>query len=261
MVEVARDAPGRQPSRNACPQCGVPVFRDHRRSVDRLVGLFREVRRYQCKACGWQGLLVQSATLPSAATRRPRSLNGWIVVGVLLTSLVALAAGVYWISERANPMLLSTTPSQSLAGATPERTDAGTEAIGRVGEVRSDCVWAGPGDAPFPGKLAAALTAARLPSEIIDKIGVMHAGHLVTDRLSISNVGIRSADGRRNFGHSTKAMVLGNTICFGVRVNMPPDTITFADLYELVDEENRRYMIMVVARGGNVAVLEELTKD
>lgn len=261
MVEVARDAPGPRPSRNACPQCGVPVFRDHRRSLDRLVGIFREVRRYQCKACGWQGLLAQSTTPASAAPQRPRSLNGWIVVGVLLASLVALAAGIYWIGEGANPMSMAAAPSQSVAGTAPARTGAGAEETGRVDEVRSDCVWAGPGDAPFPGKLAAALTAARLPGEIVGKIDVMHAGHLVTDRLSISNVGIRSADGRRNFGQSTKAMVLGNTICFGVRVNMPPDTITFADLYELVDDENRRYMIMVVARGGNVAILEEQTKD
>lgn len=260
MVEVAREAPGPRPSRNACPQCGVPVFRDHRRSLDRLVGIFREVRRYQCKECGWEGLLAQPQEFPSSSPRPPRSRSTWIVVGVLLISLVALAAGIYWIDEGANPMAMATAPGQSVAVTAPQQNDARTEEIGRVNEVRSDCVWTGPGDAPFPGKLAAALTAARLPGEIVGKIDVMHAGHLVTDRLSISPVGIRSADGRRNFGQSTKAMVLGNTICFGVRVNMPPDTITFADLYELVDDENRRYMIMVVARGGNVAVLEEQTE-
>jgi hypothetical protein len=258
MVNVTPEGHGRQPSRIACPRCGVPVYRDHRRLRDRLVGMFHEVRRYHCKACGWQGLLAQPQAAPRSATHRPRSRTVWLVVGVLLTPLIVLGAAVYWIGEGEMPTSIA--PGRLIAGTPLAPTESAAVNITLSGEARSECVWGGPGEAPFRGTLTAALAAARLPSEIVDKFEIMHAGHLVSDRLAISNAGIRSADGRRHFGHTAKAMTLGNTICFSTKINMPPDTITFADLYELIDDENQRFTMMIVARGGNVAVLEEQTE-
>ena len=147
-------------------------------------------------------------------------------------------------------------PSLSSAVTPPQPTPAKVVAE-LSGEVRSDCVWGGPGESPYSGSLGAALTAARLPKEIVDKFEIMRANLLLSDRLEISSAGIRSADGRRKFGHVANAMALGTTICFTTKINMPPDTITFADLYELIDDMHRRYTIMIVVRGGNVAVLEE----
>jgi hypothetical protein len=258
MVNVTPEGHDRQPSRIACPRCGAPVYRDHRRLRDRLVGMFREVRRYHCKGCGWQGLLAQPQGTARSATHRPRSRTVWITVGVLLTPLIVLAAAVYWISEGEMPMSMD--PGRLIAGTPLEPKQSRAVDIALSGEARSECVWGGPGEAPYPGTLTAALAAARLPSELVDKFEIMHAGRLVSDRLEISKAGIRSADGRRHFGHTTKAMALGNSICFSTRINMPPDTITFADLYELIDAMNQRYTIMIVARGGNVAVLEEQTE-
>jgi hypothetical protein len=85
-----------------------------------------------------------------------------------------------------------------------------------VAESRHGCVWEGPGESPYFGTLATALTAARLPSEIVRKIEIMRDGGFVTDRLEISSVGIRTTDHRRFFGHTTKAMTMGESLCFGV---------------------------------------------
>jgi hypothetical protein len=45
---------------DACPRCGNPVRRVHRRFLDRLVGLILQIRlrRYRCMEanCGWSGL-------------------------------------------------------------------------------------------------------------------------------------------------------------------------------------------------------------
>jgi hypothetical protein len=44
-------------NRAACPACGQPLLdRVHRRKFDRVVSLFRSVRRYRCFACSWEGL-------------------------------------------------------------------------------------------------------------------------------------------------------------------------------------------------------------
>lgn len=220
--------------------------------------MFREVRRYHCKGCGWQGLLAQPQAAPQSARLPPLAHTIWIVVGLVLTPFIVLAAAVYWIGGGEMPM--SMTPGGLIAGTPLEPKESRAVDIALSGEARSECVWGGPGEAPYLGTLTAALVAARLPSELVDKFEMMHAGRLVSDRLEISKAGIRSADGRRHFGQTTKAMALGNTICFSTRINMPPDTMTFADLYELIDDDNQRHTIMIVGRGGNVAVLDEHTE-
>ena len=49
----------RSPRVSVCPKCGGPVYREHRRIIDRLISLLRPVRRYRCDAhvCQWNGLL------------------------------------------------------------------------------------------------------------------------------------------------------------------------------------------------------------
>lgn len=43
-----------------CPRCGSELSRIHRRSSDRVLGIFVPLRRYRCKnsECGWQGRRV-----------------------------------------------------------------------------------------------------------------------------------------------------------------------------------------------------------
>ena len=44
---------------SVCPKCNGPVFREHRRFIDRLISLLRPMRRYRCDAhiCQWKGIL------------------------------------------------------------------------------------------------------------------------------------------------------------------------------------------------------------
>lgn len=258
MIEVAAEGNGHQPSRHVCPKCGRPVYKVHRSARDRMVSMFYPVGRFRCRAegCRWQGLLRQTPTASRSRTGSARSRTAWIVVGALLVPLIALAVAIYWsYDEDAIPMPKA--PAK-LVARTPLEPDAPRRAAqDSVGEPRHECVWEGPGESPYFGTLATALTAARLPSEIVRKIEIMREGGFVTDRLEISSAGIRSTDHRRFFGHTTKAMAMGETVCFGTRIGLPPGKTSAADLYELVDDTNRRFQVMIVAIGGNVAVLEE----
>lgn len=256
MAEVTPTRSGHKPSRHACPKCGAPAYKDHRRFRDRLISVVHEVRRYHCKECGWQGLLSLDQGVPSST----RSRILWAVVVLVLIPLIGLSAVVYWHGDRMDAPPATAAPSPSAAATSSQPAAPRKEEVVLSREARNDCVWGGPGEAPYAGTLTAALTAARLPIEIVAKFQTMRDAQLVTDRLELSTAGIRSADGRRQFGQMTKAMALGNTLCFNTKLNMPPDTITYADLYELIDDMHRRYTVMIVVRGGNVAVLEELTE-
>jgi len=177
-------------------------------------------------------------------------------VGALLVPLIGLAVAIYWLNDE-DAMPMPKAPAK-LVARTPLRPDDPRGAAQHsVEEPRHECVWGGPGESPYFGTLATALTAARLPSEIARKIEIMRDGGFVTDRLEISSAGIRSTDHRRFFGRTTKAMAMGETICFGTRIGLPPERTYAADLYELVDDTNRRFQVMILAIGGNVAILEE----
>lgn len=55
------DYPGDPANKHVCPRCKGPVDRVRRRFFDRLVSLVRPVRRYRCRAkgwdCDWEGTL------------------------------------------------------------------------------------------------------------------------------------------------------------------------------------------------------------
>ena len=252
MTEVTGNSSGHLPSHHVCPRCGRPVFKVHRSTRDRIVSAFYPVGRYHCRTegCGWEGLLHQSRN------ESARSRVAWIVAGVLLVSLIALATAIYGLHDE-DAMPAPTAPARSVARA-PAEPEAPRAAVpGAADEARHGCVWEGPGESPYFGTLADALAAARVPIEIARKIEIMRDSGFVTDRLEISSAGIRSTDHRRFFGKTTKAMAMGETVCFSTRIGVPPDKTSIANLYELVDDTNMRFQVMVVQIGGNVAVLEE----
>jgi hypothetical protein len=258
MIEVATEKNSHQPSRRVCPKCGMPVHKVHRSARDRMVSMFYPVGRFRCRAegCGWQGLLHQTPTESRPRTGYARSRTAWIVAGAVLVALIGLAVAIYWLyDEDAMPMPKG--PAKSVARTPLEPDDPRGAMQHSVEEPHHGCVWGESGESPYFGTLAAALTAARLPSEIVRKVEIMRDGGFVTDRLEISSAGIRSTDHRRFFGRTTKAMAMGETVCFGTRIGLPPGRTVAADLYELVDDTNRRFQVMIVAIGGNVAVLEE----
>jgi len=252
MIEAAADSNGSPPSSHVCPRCGRPVHKVHRSVRDRVVSVFYPVGRYYCRAegCGWQGLLHQSGT-GSARSRAP-----WIAAGTLLVALIGLATAILWLHDE-DAMPVPKTPARPVARAPVEPEPPRAAVQESVDGQRHGCVWEGPGESPYFGTLADALTAARVPIEIVRKIEIMRDSGFVTDRLEISSAGIRSTDHRRFFGKTTKAMAMGETVCFGTRIGMPPEKTTIANLYELVDDTNMRFQVMVVQIGGNVAVLGE----
>ena len=125
-----------------------------------------------------------------------------------------------------------------------------------LGQPLRGCVWGGPGQRPYSGTMTAALTAAQLPSDIVTKLSIMRDGGVVSDRLEITSAGIHSLDYQRDFGYKVKAMTMDGSICFDSTINPPSSASGSADLYELVDAKRQRYSVMVVANGGNIAVLE-----
>jgi hypothetical protein len=52
----------------SCPQCGATLMRIHRRPIDRVVSLFKPLRRYRCTRleCEWTGNLPR--TYPAMGT-------------------------------------------------------------------------------------------------------------------------------------------------------------------------------------------------
>jgi hypothetical protein len=50
-------APSTPMNAPSCPMCGGPLRRIHRRFIDRVLSLFRPVRRYRCPqpTCRWEG--------------------------------------------------------------------------------------------------------------------------------------------------------------------------------------------------------------
>uniref|UniRef100_B8HMP0 Uncharacterized protein n=1 Tax=Cyanothece sp. (strain PCC 7425 / ATCC 29141) TaxID=395961 RepID=B8HMP0_CYAP4 len=69
MVSTLPDIPDEkingeaQKRAKACPRCGQPLRRTHRKPLDRLVDRLTPVGRYACRdrRCGWEGVLPRSA--------------------------------------------------------------------------------------------------------------------------------------------------------------------------------------------------------
>ena len=43
-----------------CPRCGEIAYRIKRRWTDRVVSLFKPVKRYQCSFCDWEDLIARA---------------------------------------------------------------------------------------------------------------------------------------------------------------------------------------------------------
>ena len=76
----------------ACPDCGQHKLQNiRRRSVDRFLGLFVTLRRFECHnaRCRWEGNLVKRRT----DGRAPFSVSGGhtVVFSVMVTSILLLA--------------------------------------------------------------------------------------------------------------------------------------------------------------------------
>jgi hypothetical protein len=58
-----------------CPCCGDMAFRVRRRLRDRLLSLFKDVKRYHCEFCGWAESIAAQPSGPDQA-RKPDATVG-----------------------------------------------------------------------------------------------------------------------------------------------------------------------------------------
>lgn len=272
MAEAAGEATGEQRGRHSCPRCGGPLVKVHRQARDRALSVFHSVRRYRCRSveCGWQGLLDRPRTAASLWSSLRHAPAFWFVAGMLTTLFAVLLVQVYLVIEHAQPVPIAPESWQleplpvaagvSQDGKPLEPDDVRLRTRITSAELRRGCIWGGPGQLPYQGSLRDALAAAGLPQPLVDKFAAMRDGALVGDRLEISTAGIRSATHRRHFGYTMKSMAVDRAVCFNTRVNFVPGVVAAAELYELVDGDGERHVIMVVPEGGNVAVLDEHTE-
>jgi hypothetical protein len=255
------------PDGSGCPGCGGPLKRVHRHALDRFVSAFRPMYRRRCfnPRCAWVGLVVcEPRPRPVDLSPAWRGRVLWMLGGVGLT-LAAVVAVRVAVDLRAGGRAQATagTTGASAKGPLPGLHDDGVElpsADDRVGnnatplQLRSSCLWGVPGRTPYRGTVEQALTAARLPPDVVRRIADMaRAG--TSDRVEITRTGIRSTDGQRTFPAHIPAMGFGNTLCFDTVVNFKPGHVEYAALYETEDQAGRTYSVMVPFVCGNVSVL------
>ncbi len=123
--------------------------------------------------------------------------------------------------------------------------------------LRQRCTWGQPGRNPYKGTVEQALVAAKLPPDVIARVAAKVKAHDVTDRLSITNSGIRTEQGRRRFDPTAVTMGYGHTLCLQTRVHFKPGHHEEADLYEVADAAGKRHSVMVPDVCGNVSVLSD----
>ncbi len=149
--------------------------------------------------------------------------------------------------------------ASSAAGASSVVAAASAHAAAKSSglALRQLCAWGEPGRNPYKGTVEQALTAARLPPGIVKQIATQVRAHANTDRLVISNRGIRADKGGREFDPRAIVMSYGHTLCLATRVNFKAGHEERADLYQVADAAGKRYSVMVPDVCGNVSVLAE----
>lgn len=254
-----------------CPSCGAPVERVHRHAFDRAWSVFRSMHRYRCvaPACGWEGLLrrFSADSVPDrSAVWRGRLL--WLLLGAAVA--VAGTQGLRRLQStppKVHPTQMPTGGAELQSRATPAGQDFAGEALSAEDHrtasnrtpltLRNSCAWGVPGANRYRGSVDQALRAAQLPAEVVRQIAEKADRGWVHEQVEISREGIRTLDGRRDYGNHMLAMAFGTTLCFNTRVNFVPGHVEYAALYRAADSQGRNYTVIVPYVCDNVAVLGE----
>ncbi|MBX3637776.1 MAG: PEP-CTERM sorting domain-containing protein [Rubrivivax sp.] len=260
-----------------CPECGSVLAREHRHALDRWVSLFRTVHRYRCtnNACNWHGLMGRLPDEPRPlAVAAGRLL--WFGLGV--ATALAIVLGLQKTRGTAPPSGAAAGASGApvapeppwaarAANAAPPGVDFDGVPLADQHELvvnnpspltmRNHCAWGTPGGNPYKGTVEQALSALKLPPEIVRQVSDRAARGDMTAQLQITSNLIRSADGERRYSPRLRAMAFGQTICVDTRVNFKPGHVEFAPLYEATDRAGRTWSIMIPYVCQNVSVLGE----
>lgn len=250
-----------------CPSCGAQVVRVHRHTVDRVLSLLRSVQRYRCTstACGWEGRLHSLRAEPGVLWRLRLV---WMGVGAAL----AVGAVQGWrhhqaVQARLHPAQVAPGGAELSARAAAPGQDFQGEPLPshdeRVADnrtpltLRNSCAWGVPGGNRYRGTVSQALQAANLPAEVVRQVAERAERGWIHEQVAISRDGIRTIDGRQQWGNRMLAMAFGNTLCFNTRVNFEPGHVEYAALYRADDRLGRTYTVIVPYVCDNVAVLGE----
>ncbi len=160
------------------------------------------------------------------------------------------AYGVVAMAEAAASSASAATPTT--AAPTPA-TRAAPQVAGLA--LHFGCAWGVPGRNPYRGTPEQVLAAARLPPEVIRTVAQRIRAGERTDRVSITNSGIRRHSADIEYDAQRFALSFGRSLCIDARVNFLPGHREEADLYEAVDDRGRTHTVMVPDVCGNVSVL------
>jgi hypothetical protein len=189
----------------------------------------------------------------------------WMIVGMAIALGGVASLKAYRNMKAANarmaaveaPPPLPVPAGESFDGVALPQNDIRTVENPSDLSLRQGCGWGVPGRNPYKGTVTQALAGARLPQEVVHKIGAMVERGIVSDRVEITRDSIRTASGKRRFEPTITAMAFGETLCFGTRVNFHPGHVEWADLYDATDATGRNYAVMVPYVCRNVSVLAE----
>jgi hypothetical protein len=274
---VTRGRSGSKRSRRIrCTVCSAAVVRVHRDGLDRWLSRFRPAHRYRCSdpGCGWEGRLAAGPST-SRLTRAlgPLPLSTWLMIGAVLVLAAVDGTHRYLKAEAAERERLAIQRAAAEAGtdATASGFPAGWHFAGNPLPAQDPraranpsqltllrgCVWGSPGRDPYRGSTEQALKAARLPPEVVHEVSALIASGAASAHLEISNDGIRTLDGRREFSPKVPAMAFGQSLCFDTVVNFQPGHVEPARLFEASARDGRLFSVMVPSVCGNVSVLSE----
>lgn len=228
-------------------------------------------------AIGFVAPVTGTNASPSAST--PAGWSRWVPAGALLFVGFALAGSALladrtmrsdlMVGSDGQPVLLGESdygvalpaahPLLVRAGHAPDKAtaalpEADTEPALAL---RQNCAWGRPGGNPYQGTVEEALSAARLPPEVVQKVAAKVKAGDSSDDLVIGNDGIHGQRAGRDYSARGFAMTYGRTICLNTRVNFRPGHVERAALYEVSDAQGQRHAVMVPEVCGNVSVLSD----
>ena len=217
-------------------------------AVRGLVGLVGLLGLVMGSALAWQWMRGP------AADDRPwaRVPPGQSHDGIPLPSAHRLAAALPPDDEPTHRTALAASAPPGPASAAQGRA-AAIQVAGLT--LRFGCAWGEPGRNPYRGTPEQVLTAARLPPEVIKTVALRIRAGDRTDRVTITNSGIRRHSADVEYDAQRLALSFGHSLCVDARVNFLPGHREDGDLYEAADHSGRVHRVMVPDVCGNVSVL------
>lgn len=266
--------------RHRCAACGSPLLRVPRTELERATRGVTPTGRYRCtrEGCGWESMLprreralsqdllaavipaMRSRLLPMlAAAGFGAALAVWALPGPKQASTAPLAHGV---SHDGDPLPILHPLRIRAARLAPQADTATAAGASDTQEaalqLRGECAWGQPGRNPYRGSVEQALGAAGLPGSVIKNIALQVRTGRATDRLDVSNDGIRAKRSGRVFSADNLAMTYGMTLCTRTKVNFVRGHTEGAALYEAADARGRVFSVMVPEVCGNVSILGQV---